>query len=66
MQVFINDKPFECAAGMTLAEVLEASGIATENAAVAVDFEVVPRAEWDKTVPRDGSKIIVIKAVQGG
>lgn len=51
---------------MTLAEVLEASGIATENAAVAVDFEVVPRAEWDKTVPRDGSKIIVIKAVQGG
>ncbi len=66
MQIFINDKAVECAPGTTLPEILESQGICTDNIAVAVDFEVIPRPDWGKTVPRDGSKIIVIKAVQGG
>ena len=36
------------------------------NIAIAVDFNVIPRPDWGKTVLQDGSKIIVIKAVQGG
>ena len=59
MQVFINDKSFECAPGTTLHEVLAAN-------AIPVDFNVIPRPDWGKTVLQDGSKIIVIKAVQGG
>ena len=66
MQVFINDKSFECAPGTTLPEVLEANAIPTGNIANAVDFNVIPRPDWGKTVLQDGSKIIIIKAVQGG
>ncbi len=66
MQVFINDKSFECAPGTTLSEVLEANAIPTGNIAIAVDFNVIPRPDWGKTVLQDGSKIIIIKAVQGG
>ena len=66
MQVFINDKSFECAPGTTLPEVLEANAIPTGNIAIAVDFNVIPRSDWGKTVLQDGSKIIIIKAVQGG
>lgn len=66
MQVFINDKVFECPAGSTLAAVMEANNLKTENIAVAVDFSVIPRPQWGKTVLQDGSKIIIIKAVQGG
>ena len=66
MQVFINDKSFECAPGTTLPEVLEANAIPTGNIAIAVDFNVIPRHDWGKTVLQDGSKIIIIKAVQGG
>ena len=65
-QVFINDKSFECAPGTTLPEVLEANAIPTGNIAIAVDFNVIPRPDWGKTVLQDGSKIIIIKAVQGG
>lgn len=36
------------------------------NIAIAVDFNVIPRPDWGKTVLQDGSKIIIIKAVQGG
>ena len=66
MQVFINDKSFECAPGTTLPEVLEANAIPTGNIAIAVDFNVIPRPDLGKTVLQDGSKIIIIKAVQGG
>ena len=66
MQVFINDKSFECAPGTTLPEVLEANAIPTGNIAIAVDLNVIPRPDWGKTVLQDGSKIIIIKAVQGG
>ena len=66
MQVCINDKSFECAPGTTLPEVLEANAIPTGNIAIAVDFNVIPRPDWGKTVLQDGSKIIIIKAVQGG
>ena len=66
MQVFINDKAFECAHCTTLTEVLEANAIPTDNVAIAVDFNVIPRPNWEKTVLQDGSKIIIIKAVQGG
>ena len=37
-----------------------------DNIAIAVEFNVIPRPDWGKTVLQDGSKIIVIKAVQGG
>ena len=66
MQISINDKTFECQDGCTLPEVLEANNIKTENIAVAVDFNVIPRPEWGKTILQDVSKIIIIKAVQGG
>ena len=66
MQIFVNDKVLECPTGTTLPEVLEANGIKTDNIAIAVDFSVIPRSEWHQTVLQDGSKIILIKAVQGG
>ena len=66
MQVFINDKAFECVHGTTLTEVLESNAILTDNVAIAVDFNVIPRPDWGKTVLQDGYKIIIIKAVQGG
>ena len=66
MQVFINDKAFECPAGATLLEVLEGNDIKTDNIAIAIDFSVIPRPDWCATVLQDGSKIIIIKAMQGG
>ena len=43
MQVFINDKSFECTPGTTLPEVLEANAIPTGNIAIAVDFKMVAK-----------------------
>ncbi|MDR1274504.1 MAG: sulfur carrier protein ThiS [Odoribacteraceae bacterium] len=66
MRVFINDKAVECESGATLTALLEANGVATDNVAVALDFEVIHREAWDATTPQEGSSIIIIKASQGG
>ena len=55
------------AAGVsTLLQLLEAEGLARPGVAVAVDRNVVPRAQWDATPLRYGMEITVIQAVCGG
>lgn len=66
MQIEINDNKIECEDGLSLAEVLRQQKVQTAYVAVAVDYTVVPKAEWENVVLHDGSKIIIIKAVQGG
>ena len=66
MQVFINDKAFECPEGATLRQALEANGVETIHVAVALENTVIPRGEWDTTPLKDGNKNIIKKAVQGG
>jgi sulfur carrier protein len=52
--------------GVTLAELVRELTHEERGVAVAVDGEVVPRAEWTTTHVRDGQHIEVLRAVQGG
>ena len=49
-------------------DVVAASGAESEGrgVAVAVDGEVVPRGEWDEFELREGQRVEVLQAVQGG
>lgn len=66
MQIFINDIPSECPENITITQLLAQQEIQPLNIAVAIDDAVVSKANWDTTVLQDGSRIIIIKAVQGG
>ena len=57
MQVFINDKSFECAPGTTLHEVLAANAIPAGNIAIAVDFNVIPRPDWGKPYLKTAARL---------
>jgi thiazole synthase len=51
----------------TVATAIEASGAPQQRGvAVALDGEVVPRSEWDRTPLSDGRKVEVLAAIQGG
>ena len=68
MRIELNGEPRELATGATLADAVRASG-ADEGArgvAVALDGEVVPRAEWDSTRLAEGAGVEVLAAIQGG
>jgi sulfur carrier protein len=63
--ITINGEPRELAG--TVDELLDALGVEVRRGmAVAVDATVVPRGEWTTTQVRDGARVEIVTAVQGG
>ena len=65
--IFVNGEP-RARAGATIAELLADLGIEARarGVAVAVDGEVVPRAEWDERRVNEGERVEALSAMQGG
>lgn len=68
MNVVLNGEPTALPEGSTVASALASLDLpaAGRGVAVAVDAEVVPRAEWETTALGDGARVEVVRAVQGG
>jgi len=67
MSISVNGAGRDLAAGgSTLAELIAEIAGSLRGSAAVVDGEVVPRSEWDRFELRDGQRIEVIKATQGG
>jgi sulfur carrier protein len=64
----VNGTPSEVAAGTTVADLLITLDVpaGARGIAVAVDAEVVPRAEWPAFALADGARVEILTAVQGG
>ena len=68
MKIELNGEPFSLPEGAAVSEAVAASGADGDQrgVAVAIDGEVVPRSEWDRTPLREGQRIEVLAAIQGG
>ena len=68
MNVLLNGEPRDLPAQATVAEAVERSGAppTQRGVAVAVDGEVVPRGEWATLALREGQRVEIVQAVQGG
>jgi sulfur carrier protein len=68
MIVAINGLATEVPDGVTVAGVLAELNVpgAARGVAVAVQGEVVPRGQWVRMSLRDGDRIEVVGAIQGG
>ena len=65
MLVSINDENVEVAEQTTVAALLEGLGFPEKGIAVAVNWSVLPRSDWHTTL-KDGARVEVVTAVQGG
>jgi sulfur carrier protein len=65
MKVIVNDKPVEVEDQITVAGLLERLGFPEKGIAVAMDWAVLPRSDWQTTLT-DGARLEVLTAVQGG
>jgi sulfur carrier protein len=65
--IFVNGEPRQ-RAGATIAELLADLGVEdrARGVAVAVDGEVVPRAEWGERRVTEGERVEALSAMQGG
>ena len=68
MTIILNGEALDLESVPTVALAVEQTGVDLSRAgiAVAVDGEVVPRSEWDQTELRDGQRVEVVGAIQGG
>ena len=68
MRLVLNGSQRELPDGATVADAVRASGVPAlaRGLAVAVDREVVPGSQWDSTPLREGQRVEVLQAVQGG
>ena len=68
MIIELNGRSAELLPGATVADAVIESGANGDSrgVAVAVDGEVIRRAEWGKTKLRPGQNVEVVRAVQGG
>ena len=65
MKVTVNDEAVEVDEKTTVAGLLDRLGFPEKGIAVAVDWTVLPRSQWQTTLS-DGAKLEVVTAVQGG
>jgi sulfur carrier protein len=68
MTIELNGRPAELPDGATVADAVTATGEESNGrgVAVAVDGDVVPRADWRATTLQQGQAVEVVRAVQGG
>jgi sulfur carrier protein len=68
MMIELNGRPTEVPAGATVAVAVAEAGADGESrgVAVAVDGEVIRRAEWANTKLQSDQSVEVVRAVQGG
>ena len=67
MEVIINNKSESLTKGTSLQSLLEKQDLLEQKGiAIAVNDEVVPKAEWNSRILLANDKITVIKATQGG
>jgi sulfur carrier protein len=68
VNIVVNGEARHVDDGSTLAELVATLGRdpARPGVAVAVDEEVVPRRTWEQRRLRDGDRVEVVAAVQGG
>jgi thiazole synthase len=68
MRVELNGAPRELPDAAMLADAVRESGAGegARGVAAALDGEVVPRGEWERTPLREGQSVEVLAAIQGG
>jgi thiazole synthase len=69
MRIDVNGRPLDLNTGATLADAVREAGAIPDSqrgVAVALDGEVVPRGEWESTTVREGARVEVLAAIQGG
>lgn len=66
MKVTVNGQSRELDTAATVGALVDAEVADRRGVAIAVDGEVLPRAEWDTTTLTDGARVEIVGAVQGG
>ncbi|MBM6656669.1 sulfur carrier protein ThiS [Bacteroides mediterraneensis] len=66
MKVLVNNKETELTQGQHIAALAQQLELPTQGVAIALHNRMIPRAEWEHTVLKEGDSLVIIKAACGG
>ena len=66
LQIRVNGEPHTLGAGACVAELIETLGLEGRKLAVAVNREIVPRAQYRARHLAAGDRVEILEAVGGG
>ncbi len=66
MRVTVNGEASELPEGLTIAELLERTGLAEQRIALERNREIVPRSEFATTRLAEGDRVEIVRAIGGG
>jgi sulfur carrier protein len=67
MEIFVNNQPIQTEEQTSLLSlVFSQVGENSKGLAVAINEEVIPKNEWEKTILNQNDQVLIIKATQGG
>lgn len=66
MQLIINGQEKDLQSSRNITQMLQELDITGTHIAVALNFQVVPRARYDQTPLNEGDKVEIVHAVGGG
>ena len=66
IEIMVNGEKKALTAEQTVAQLCKDMGIRTSGAAVALNYELVPRSQYEKVLLRANDKVEIITATAGG
>ena len=66
MRIHLNGEEREFAVGTTLSALVQSLELPIEGVAVALNRQVVPRAQWPSQELQSGDRVEIVRAVGGG
>lgn len=66
IRITLNDKKYELATPVSVANFIASLELPTKGIALAIDYEVLPKEQWATTQLADGNELMLIHAVSGG
>jgi sulfur carrier protein len=66
MRITVNGQSMEVADGLNVEGLLTALGVKREYTAVAVNREVMPRAQYTTVSLREGDRVEIVRPMGGG
>ncbi|BDH47583.1 sulfur carrier protein ThiS [Salmonella enterica subsp. enterica serovar Choleraesuis] len=66
MQVWLNDQPIPCLAGIALSQLLAQLSQPVSGVALAVNDRIVPQNQWANYLLQDNDRILLFQTIAGG
>ena len=66
MQIYLNGEAYSLDRVISLAELIELTGLTGKRLAIELNLDIVPRSQHAETLLSDGDRVEIVHAIGGG